>query len=118
MRHNFRELHVWQLGMEVVEDIYSITKEFPKEELFGLSLQMRKAAVSIPSNLAEGCGRGTKPQLIHFANNSQGSAFELETQALLTKRLHFCQWDRIDPVVEKIIRVQKMIDGFQFSLNR
>jgi len=85
-RHNVKELQVWQLAMDVVDDIYLITQDFPKEELFGLSLQMRKSAISIPSNIAEGCGRGTDPQLLHFTDISQGSAFELETQVYITQR--------------------------------
>ncbi len=78
-RHNFKELHIWQLGMDIGDEIYDVTMDYPKEELFGLSLQMRKAAVSIPSNIAEGCGRGTDPQLVQFLNIAQGSVFELET---------------------------------------
>lgn len=112
-RHNFKELHAWQLAMDVVDDIYLITKNFPKEELFGLSLQMRKAAVSIPSNIAEGCGRNTNPQLLHFTDIAQGSAFELETQVYISHRRKYCIDEEIKSVIEKIIRVQKMIDGFQ-----
>ena len=68
-RHNFKELHIWQLGMDIVDEIYDVTMDYPKEELFGLSLQMRKAAASISSNIAEGCGRGTDPQLVQFLNS-------------------------------------------------
>ncbi len=75
-RHNFKGLLIWQLGMEIIDDIYTITRNYPKEEIFGLSLQSRKSAVSITSNIAEGCGRGTNPQLLQFLNFSQGSAFE------------------------------------------
>ena len=82
-RHNFKELHIWQLGMDIADEIYDVTTDYPKEELFGLSLQMRKAAVSIPSNITEGCGRGTDPQLVQFLNIAQGSAFELETQVYI-----------------------------------
>ena len=85
-RHNFKELHIWQLGMDIVDEIYDVTMDYPKEELFGLSLQMRKAAVSIPSNITEGCGRGTDPQLVQFLNIAQGSAFELETQVYIAIR--------------------------------
>jgi four helix bundle protein len=112
-RHNFKELLVWQLAMEVVDDIYLITQHFPKEEIFGLSLQMRKSATSVPSNIAEGCGRGTDPQLIQFTDIAQGSAFELETQVYVTSRRRYCTDKELDLVLVKIQRVQKMIDGFQ-----
>ena len=112
-RHNFKELLVWQLAMDVVDEIYLITEKFPREELFGLALQMRKAVVSIPSNLAEGCGRGTDPQLLHFTDVAQGSAFELETQVYITLRRNYCTNEEVDSVIAKITRIQKMIDGFQ-----
>ncbi len=112
-RHNFRELRVWQLAMDVIDDIYRITRGFPKEEQFGLTSQMRRSAVSIASNLAEGCGRGTDPQLLHFSDISQGSAFELETQAYIALRQNFCSEKVLNPIIIKIIDVQKMIDGFQ-----
>jgi four helix bundle protein len=112
-RHNFKELHIWQLGMDIVDDVYTITSDYPKEELFGLALQMRKAAVSIPSNIAEGCGRGTDPQLVQFLNIAQGSAFELETQVYIAKRRKYADAGILESIVSKIIEVQKMIDGFR-----
>ena len=105
-RHNFKELQVWQLAMDVVDDIYLITKDFPKEELFGLSLQMRKSASSISSNIAEGCGRGTDPQLLHFTDIAQGSAFELETQLYITQRRNYCTNNELGLILIKIVRVQ------------
>jgi four helix bundle protein len=112
-RHNFKELHIWQLGMDIVDDIYSATRDFPKEELFGLSLQKRKSAISIPSNIAEGCGRGTDPQLIHFLNVAQGSAFELETQVYIALRQGYSDVVFLQSIVSKITELQKMIDGFR-----
>jgi len=112
-RHNFKQLLVWQLAMDVVDDIYEITQKFPKEELFGLSLQMRKSATSIPSNIAEGCGRYTNPQLLQFTDIAQGSAFELETHTYIAKRRKYKGTERADEILEKITRVQKMLDGFQ-----
>lgn len=104
---------MWQLSMDVVDDIYLITDKFPKEELFGLSLQMRKSSISVPSNIAEGCGRGTDPQLLHFTNVAQGSSFELETQVYICQRRKYCNPREFDPVLFKLSQVQKMIDGFQ-----
>jgi len=111
-RHNFKELVVWQKAMDIVDDIYLITTNFPREEQFGLTHQLRKSAVSIPSNIAEGCGRGTNPQLVHFLDVSQGSSFELETQVHVAIRQKFCKSYAMDPVLLKISEVQKMIDGF------
>lgn len=115
-RHNFKKMDVWHLAMDVVDDIYLITQNFPKEELFGLSYQMRKSAVSIPSNIAEGCGRNTTPQVLQFTDVAQGSAFELETQVYISQRRKYCLEKESKSVIEKIISVQKMIDGFQDKL--
>jgi len=112
-RYNFKELHIWQLGMDIVDEIYDVTMDYPKEELFGLSLQMRKAAVSIPSNIAEGCGRGTDPQLVQFLNIAQGSAFELETQVYIAIRRKYADVGILESIVSRIIELQKMIDGFR-----
>jgi len=111
-RHNFKELLIWQLGMDIVEDIYRITKSFPKEEQFGLTLQLRKSAISIPSNIAEGCGRGTDRQLTQYCDISQGSAFELKTQGYIALRQGYCLASEMNPILQKIKEEQKMIDGF------
>ena len=112
-RHNFKELRVWQLAMDVVDQVYTLTQDFPKEELFGLSLQMRKASVSIPSNIAEGCGRNTNLQLLQFTDIAQGSAFELETQVLISIRRNYFSIEDAVPILDQLSQVQKMIDGFQ-----
>ena len=105
-RHNFKELHIWQLGMDIVDDVYQETKKFPKEEQFGLTLQIRKSAVSTPSNIAEGCGRGSEPQLVQFLNIAQGSSFELETQIYIAIRQKFGDAENLQSIV-------KMPDGRQ-----
>lgn len=112
-RHNFKELRIWQLGMEIVDDVYRITASFPKEEQFGLTLQMRKSSTSIPTNISEGCGRGTDPQLVFFLDVAQGSAYELETQCYITLRRGYSVPAEIDPLLEKIQEEQRMIDGFR-----
>jgi len=86
---NFQDLSIWQRSHLLTLKIYSVTKKFPKEEQFGLTLQIRKSAVSTPSNIAEGCGRGSEPQLVQFLNIAQGSSFELETQIYIAIRQHF-----------------------------
>ena len=86
---NFKDLKVWQLGMELVFRIYTITAVFPKDELFGLTSQMRRAAVSIVSNIAEGKGRTGSKELAHFLSTSRGSLRELETQVLIAAHLKY-----------------------------
>ena len=112
-RHNFKKLQFWHLSMDVVDDIYSLTRYFPKEEIFGLTHQLRKSAISIPSNISEGCGRGTDLQLLQFTDIAQGSAYELETQVYITQRRKYCPDNEVEAVLSKISSVQKMIDGFQ-----
>jgi len=111
-RHNFKELHIWQLGMDIVDDVYLETKRFPKEEQFGLTLQLRKSAVSTPSNIAEGCGRGTDAQLVQFLNIAQGSSFELETQIYIAIRQEYGNAQTLESIVNKITELQRMLDGF------
>ena len=112
-RHNFKELLIWQRAMDIVDDVYEATRDYPKEELFGMSLQKRKSAVSIPSNIAEGCGRGTDPQLGHFLDIAQGSAFELETQLYIAIRQHLADTVILEAIVVKVRELQQMIDGFR-----
>ena len=80
MRHNFKQLKIWQLGMNIAKAIYEISAKFPSEEKFGLISQIRRCAVSIPSNIAEGSGRGSDKELKHFLEIALGSVYELETQ--------------------------------------
>lgn len=112
-RHNFKELLIWQRAMKVVDEIYILTTNFPREEQFGLTHQIRKSAVSIPSNIAEECGRGTDPQLLHFLDVALGSAYELETQIIIANRQRFCNESVVNSIIEKITEVQKMIVGFR-----
>jgi len=116
LKHNFRELKVWQKGMELVKVVYQATASIPKDEVFGLRQQIRRASVSIPSNIAEGCGRNTDPQLLRHLDIAQGSACELETQCILALDLGFIPKASWLVVEEKIHEVQKMIQGFKNSL--
>ena len=85
----YTELEVWKESRILVKDIYSITKSFPKEEIYGLSNQLRRCAVSIPSNIAEGCGRRTSADTIQFLHISRGSLYELETQLYIALDLNY-----------------------------
>jgi four helix bundle protein len=89
MTQTFRDLIAWQQAKALARDVYEITRLFPKEERFGLVMQLRRAAVSIPSNIAEGRGRGTKKDFAHFLMQARGSLYEVETQIELANELHF-----------------------------
>ncbi len=114
--HNFRKLKVWVKSRELVKDIYKLTNSFPKEELFGLTSQLKRSAISIPSNIAEGSGRGTSLQLIHFLNVANASSCELETQVYLAFDLGFINTEKLKDIINKINEIQKMILGFKNKL--
>lgn len=90
MRRNHKDLRAWQAAMLLVEEVYSLTSTFPREEQFGLISQMRRAAVSVPSNIAEGAARNGTKELIHFLAIATGSLAELDTQLELAVRLGYC----------------------------
>jgi len=92
---SYRELNVWQLSMELADSIYDITAEFPKSEVHGLSSQMRRCAVSIPSNIAEGSARQGTKELLQFISIAQGSLAELETQLILSERRKYLTSDKL-----------------------
>jgi four helix bundle protein len=117
MKHNFRALQIWQNGIELAVNTYNYCKAFPKEELFGLSAQMKKAAVSIPSNIAEGCGRGTDAQLAHFLDISLGSACELETQVIIAQRLKFLTETQAQEWIATLHTEQKQIRSFREKID-
>lgn len=100
-----KDLDIWKLGIELVEEIYKITNKFPKEEIFCLTSQMRRSAISIPSNIAEGAARNSKKEFIQFLYISLGSLVELETQIIIAKKLGYIK-ENIDfiEVVEKLRR--------------
>jgi four helix bundle protein len=105
---SFRDLIVWQKGLEIAKDIYKITSSFPKDEIFGLTSQMRRSAVSISSNIAEGRGRSSKKDFANFLYIAQGSLYELETQLTLAKELYII--DTRDIFI-KIEEEQKMLSS-------
>jgi four helix bundle protein len=115
--HNFKELKVWKAGIEVTKVIFQLTKSFPSEERYGLISQMVRSAISIPSNIAEGCGRKTNKDFYHFLNIALGSSFELETQLIIAKEFNYINQERLDDTCKSIIDIQKMISGLQKSLD-
>lgn len=111
--HNFREMNIWKRSMDLTRNVYVLTSELPSDERFGLKSQVNRCAVSIPSNIAEGSGRGTNKDFRRFLDISLGSSYELETQLILTQDLF-----KIDAtnVIQELNEVQKMIVGFRRTL--
>ena len=112
--HHNRE--VWKRALVFVTLIYKVTGQYPNEEKFGLVLQMRRAAVSIPSNIAEGAARNSKKEFINFLHIAQGSNAELETQILISRNLGFVTQIQSDPLLKELEEISRMIIGLQKSL--
>jgi len=106
---SFRDLKIWQNGLIIVKGVYLLTKKLPREELFGLVSQMRRSAVSIPSNIAEGRQRSTKKDFCQFLHITMGSLAELETQLIVTNSLY--GEVKIDKLVELIYEERRMVSG-------
>jgi len=115
--HNFKELKVWKLSVDFSKIVFNAIKSFPNEHKFGIANQMFRCAVSIPSNIAEGCGRKSDKELKQFLSISLGSAFELQTQIIIAKEVELINDDEYDILDLKITEIQKMITGLSKSLN-
>lgn len=115
---NFRGLIAWQKAMDLTELVYRVTGQFPKAELYGLTSQMRRAAVSIPSNIAEGQGRRTTGEFLNFLSVAYGSTCELQTQLLLAARLKFCEIKETDSGLNRSAEVARLLNGLSNSLQR
>jgi four helix bundle protein len=110
------ELLVWQAGINLVCDVYQLTQGFPKEEKFGLSSQMRRAVVSVPSNIAEGAARSSHKEFLHFLFIARGSLSELETQLIISQRLQYCS--QVESTMEKIDTIFGLLGGLMNSLKK
>jgi four helix bundle protein len=114
---HYRELFAWQKAMDLVVDVYRLTRSFPREELYGLTNQVRRAAVSIPSNIAEGQGRGIGQAFAHHLRIANGSLQELETQVLIAERLGYTGEGVVGPLMDKSAEVGRVIGGLLRSLS-
>ncbi len=114
--HRFEELKIWQRAMDVTEKCYVVTINFPKEEKYNLTSQIRKSAVSIPSNIAEGAGRNSNGEFKQFLGIANGSAYELLTQLYLSERLKMVNREEIKKIADDIHEVCKMSYSLQNSL--
>ena len=116
MLNSYKELIVWQKGIELVVEIYRLTESFPKTEVYGLTNQMRRAAVSIPSNIAEGYARKHRQEYIQFMRVAFGSGAELETQITIAKKLNFASSEKFKRSEELLLEVMKMMNKMTTSL--
>ncbi len=115
-RH-YKELIIWQKGMDLAKTVYQLTGTFPAEEKFGLSSQMRRAAVSVPSNIAEGQARHGRREFLQFLSHASGSLAELETQLLLAENLGYYEHDRAAGIAKNIEELQRMLAAIRRKLS-
>jgi four helix bundle protein len=109
-------LEVWRTAMDLVVTVYEATDSFPREEKFGLTSQMRRAAVSIPANIAEGAARRSRKEFVHFISNAQGSASELETELLIAQRLGYLQAGNSARMRDTLDSIGRMLNGLSRHL--
>ena len=113
----YTDLIAWQKAIALVTEIYRITRSFPKDEIYGLTAQLRRAAVSIPSNIAEGQGRLTSGEFKHFLGNARGSLFEVQSQIHVARNLDYLPADDANRLLEQSNEVGRIINGLLRSLN-
>ncbi|MBZ0184581.1 MAG: four helix bundle protein [Melioribacteraceae bacterium] len=116
--HQFKELKVWNNTRLLVKEIYLYTENFPKEEVFGLTNQIRRSAISISSNIAEGCGRESSIEFARFLDLANGSAFELESQLILANDLSFLSDSDFIELNSKVTEIQKMLHGLLNTIRK
>ena len=115
---SYQDLEVWKRGMEIAKLVYRLTKAFPKEERYGMTSQMRRAAVSIPSNLAEGWGRAGNKEFQQFIRVAQGSLKELETQLILSQEVELTTHDRTKPILNETAILGRQLVALTRSLKQ
>jgi four helix bundle protein len=114
LKHNFRELKIWRMSMDIVKSVYMLTDQLPNAEKYGIVSQLNRASISIPSNIAEGSGRSSQKQFTYFLDVALSSSFELETQLILVSEIFELN---VDELINNIHELQKMIVGFRKSLD-
>jgi four helix bundle protein len=113
---SYRDLRVWQLGMELTKEVYVLTRSLPDCELYGLSSQLRRAAASIPANVAEGRARDSTKEFLRHLSIAQGSLAEVETFLILAESLGYCKQNQIAQLLERCSEEGRMLSGLQRSL--
>jgi len=113
---SYRDLKVWQVGIELTREVYVLTRSFPKCEMYGLASQMRRAAVSIPANIAEGHAKDSTKDFLRHLSIAQGSLAEMETHLVLAESLEYCDPTRISQLLDKCSEEGRMLSGLQKRL--
>ena len=116
MKHNFKKLTIWQEGIELVIETYKITKTFPSEEKFGLSSQLNRCSVSIPSNIAEGTSKSSEKHFKNYLETALGSSFEWETQLIIAFKIGYITESKFKELENRINKTQNMIYNFMMKL--
>lgn len=118
LKHNFRQLRIWTDSVDLSKEVYLLTQKFSTEHKFGISSQLYRAAVSIPSNIAEGSARKSEKDFAHFLSMSLGSAFELETQLIIAKQCNLATDADYDNLLNKVEALQKQIKSFLYTISQ
>ncbi|OAQ40696.1 four helix bundle protein [Pedobacter psychrophilus] len=116
--HNVKELKIWNKAMDLAVQVYQLSSKFPPDERFNLISQVRRCAVSIPSNISEGAGRNTKGEFKQFLGIANGSSYELQTQIIIANKLNFIDEKSTNEILEVIDEIQKMNYKLQLSLSK
>ena len=116
--NKLKEIKIWNKAIDLTVDVYKVTASFPADERFGLISQSRRAAVSIPSNIAEGAGRNSVKEFNNFLGIANGSSYELQTQLIIANRLELLKEEKLEPLLTQIDELQKMTYGFQQMLEK
>lgn len=114
----YQQLIAWLKAIDLVSDIYSLTSAFPRDEIYGLTSQLRRAAVSIPSNIAEGQGRATKGEFIQFLCHARGSLYEVETQVVISRNLGYLALEQQQSISEALGELGRTLNGLIASLQQ
>ncbi|MBX2964921.1 MAG: four helix bundle protein [Cyclobacteriaceae bacterium] len=114
--HNLKELKIWHKAIDLTTEVYRLSANFPKEEKYGLTSQIRRSAVSVPSNIAEGAGRNSNKEFVHFLGVSNGSSYELQTQLIIAKNLNLIETS-LDEILDQLDQIQKMNYALQIKLS-
>ena len=115
--HNLKELKIWSKAIDLATEVYKLTADFPKEEKYGLTSQIRRSAISVPSNIAEGAGRNSDKEFVYFLGVSNGSSYELQTQLVISRNLDLVD-ARVDQLLDEIDQIQKMNYSLQKKLTQ
>lgn len=116
--HNFKKLEIWKRSVDLVTEIYLLTQSYPREEIFGLTAQTRRAATSVPLNISEGSAKSSNKDFARFLEMAVGSSFELETALIVACNLEYLNFDVLQEKQSKVNELQRMINAFKDSLDK